>query len=168
MTIRKYRSLPENGTIETPFGTMAVRFMFDGDNPTVTLDGNTDGAFVTVNGVRVAAGLTLTDYGDGFELRRDEHGDTRRALYACRREPKGTGPYSFDVSDSVRRKIRETLPALAAEWSKGRERLFAAARRATVNNDIVGLRDKLEDAEARVAELKAGIAAGEERYAAIR
>lgn len=165
MTTRKYQSLPENGTVETPFGTMAVRFMCDGDHPTITLDANAAGAFVTVNGVDVTVALTLTDYGDGFEIRRDEHGDTCRALYAGRRHPKGS---DFDASAAARRKIRETLPAVAVEWAKGREKLFTIARRTTVNNDIHRLQVDLEEAEAKAAELRSEIAAGEKRYAAIR
>lgn len=165
---RKYQSLPKNGTVETPFGTMAVRFMCDGDHPTITLDGSADGAFITVNGVKIAATLTLTDYGDGFELRQDEHNGTRGALYASRIwDESRTGLSAFDVSDAAERKIRETLPAIAVEWAKGREKLFVIARRVAVNNDIHRLQTELADIEEKAEDLKRQIAGEEERYAAI-
>lgn len=169
MMTREYKSLPKNGTVETPFGTMAVRFMCDGDHPTVTLDGSADGAFITVNGIRVAASLTLTDYGDGFELRRDSRDNsTHHALYATRLEPKGSGSAMFEVSAVAKRKIRDTLPAVAVEWAKGREKLFVIARRVAVNNDIRRFQVELEEAEAKVAGLKEQIAAEEKHYATVR
>ena len=169
MMTREYKSLPKNGTVETPFGTRAVRFMCDGDHPTVTLDGSADGAFITVNGIKVAATLTLTDYGNGFELRKDSRdNNTRHALYATRFEPKGSGSAMFEVSAVAKRKIRDTLPAIAVEWAKGREKLFVIARRVAVNNDIRRFQVELEDAEAKVAGLKEQIAAEEEHYATVR
>lgn len=174
---REYQSLPENDTIETPFGEMAVRFMCDGDYPTITLDGSINGAFITVNGVLISASLMLTDYGDGFELRRDfdpaqyskDSNDTFGALFASRIwDESRSGPSAFDVSDAAKRKIRETLPAIADEWAQGKDGLFVEARRVTANNDIRRLQVELEEAEAKVAELKEQIATGETRYAAIR
>ena len=166
---REYQNLPENDTIETPFGEMTVQFMCNGDYPAITLDGSGNGAFITVNGVKVSASLTLTDYGDGFELRRDNHGQTHRALYACRREPRGNGGASvWDVSDAAKRKIRETLPAIANEWAQGKDGLFTEARRVTVNNDIRRLQVELEKAEAEAAGLRERIAAEEEHYATVR
>ena len=168
MMTREYKSLPKNGTVETPFGTMAVRFMCDGDHPTVTLDGSADGAFITVNGIKVAATLTLTDYGNGFELRKDSRdNNTRHALYATRFEPKGSGSAMFEVSAVAKRKIRDTLPAIAVEWAKGREKLFVIARRVAVNNDIHRLQTELADIEEKAEDLKRQIADKEERYAAI-
>lgn len=162
--------LPKDDMVDTEFGPMVVRFMIDGDNPTIALDANANGAYITVNCVNVAVVMTLTDYGNGFEPRKDEHGRTHSALYTTRMNPKGGkggSIGSYDVSGAAKRKLLDTLPGVAREWAVGKEGILIEARRASAYCAIRNLRAKLETAQETVEDLQVQIGAAEDRYCEI-
>ena len=117
-----------NDIIDTPFGTMEVRFLNYDGHSSITLDGSGNSGwsalgipdtstYITVNRIKMRVIITLVDEGDGFKLNN---------LYASRWDSRPTDRWhkqkylglelGTNVSAAAVKKICETLPTIASKW----------------------------------------------------
>lgn len=150
------RSMPViliNDTVGTPFGMMEVRFLNYDGHSSITLDGSGNSGwpalgipntstYITVNRVKMRVIITLVDEGDGFKINN---------LYASRWDSRPTDRWrkqkylelklGTNVSASAVKKICETLPTTASEWTRSKtwrtlDEIFDAGDKPTVQEVV--------------------------------
>jgi hypothetical protein len=118
MSMENTNSYPE-GFITTKIGKFRIMangrhtLYVDGNFHTNNSDGSRSSNPVIVRGVNYNATLHMQDYGNGYELMKNEHGRTYDAYYFSR-----AGKYGRNdgVSDSARDVLIKEMTAAALKW----------------------------------------------------
>lgn len=115
----------------------------------------------TINGARYSLRVELADYGDGWQLARDEHGRTWHAIDGTRADwiERGLSYDRSKLTEAARRKVADVLVPWLIEWAAAHPDALAAGVRASREQAARSLEEKIESAERDIASLREQLAA---------
>ncbi len=154
--------------VKTPFGKAWVLCQSDG-HIRLTSSGPTgaDSNFLKINNVEYTVHVDLFDYGNGFELKRQDANKSHTTWYAVYSSRKGSCG-SDKLTDSARNKVVEWVVPFMREWQAEHPYEIALGKEAGTSNDLMRACEDVKKATAELDEAQTRATIAEATYQADR